>query len=85
MSVKNIFELKDEEAALREKKAELTRMKEELTLRLDNVNSDEFIEEEARKTLKLVKGNELIFFFPEDMELNRNEEEKDGEETADEE
>jgi cell division protein FtsB len=41
-------------------------MKEELTLQLENVNSDEYIEEQARKELKLMKGNELIFYFTED-------------------
>lgn len=81
MSVKNILDLKNEESALREKQEELNKLKEELTLKLDNVNSDEFIEEEARKTLKLVKGNELIFFFPEDMDLSQSEEEQSEEET----
>ena len=68
LSVKNIFDLKAEEAALQERNSELIHLKEDLLMTLDNVNSDEFIEEQARKELKLAKGNELIFYFPDDWE-----------------
>ena len=75
MSVKNIVGLQEEEKTLLEKNAELLQLKEELLLQLDNVNSDEFIEEQARKELKLVKGNELIFYFPDDWEVKEEESE----------
>ena len=68
LSVKNIFDLKEEEASLQARNLELTQLKEELLMTLDNVNSDEFIEEQARKELKLARGNELIFYFPDDWE-----------------
>ena len=68
LSIKNIYDLKEEEAALQKKNSELLQLKEELLMTLDNVNSDEFIEEQARKELKLARGNELIFYFPEDWE-----------------
>lgn len=68
MSVKNIYDLKAEEASLMQRNEELLRLKEELLMELDNVNSREYIEEQARKELKLVKGNELIFYFPEDWD-----------------
>ena len=71
LSVKNIYDLKEEEAALQQKNSELIQLKEELLMTLDNVNSDEFIEEQARKELKLARGNELIFYFPEDWEAKR--------------
>jgi cell division protein DivIC len=73
MSVKNIFDLRAEEKVLMAENAELLQLKEEMLLKLDNVNSDEFIEEQARKELKLVKGNELIFYFPEDWEVKEQE------------
>ena len=82
MSVKNIIDLKSKEAALQERKAELTALKEELTVKLNHVNSDEYIEEEARRSLKLVKGNELIFFFPEDMQSVEKEESGSEDDTA---
>lgn len=66
MSVKNIYDLKEREQALMDRHEELLHMKEELTLQLENVNSDEYIEEQARRELKLIKGNELIFYFTED-------------------
>lgn len=70
MSVKNIYDLKEQEAAVMDRHEELLQMKEELTLQLENVNSDEFIEEQARRELKLIKGNELIFYFTEESKSN---------------
>lgn len=77
VSVKNIFDLKEEERALLQRNEELLQLKEELLMELNNVNSDEYIEEQARKELKLVKGNELIFFFPDDWEKKSAENKKD--------
>lgn len=68
MSIKNIFDLREEESALKQRNEELLQLKEELNMELDNVNSKEYIEEQARKELKLVRGNELIFYFPDDWE-----------------
>lgn len=72
-SVKNIYDLKDREAALMERNQQLLRIREELTMELANVHTDEYIEELARRELKLVKGNELIFYFPDDFKLQRKE------------
>ena len=84
MSVKNIFDLKEEERALKQRNEELVQLREELLMELKNVNSREYIEEQARKELKLVKGNELIFYFPDDWDEQiaekKNREEKAGEE-----
>lgn len=77
MSVKNIFDLKAKEDVLLDKQAELKNLKEELTMELENVNSDEYIEAQARKSLKLVKGNELIFFFSEDDTDSKKVKDKD--------
>lgn len=60
-----------------DKQAELKNLKEELTMELENVNSDEYIEAQARKSLKLVKGNELIFFFSEDDTDSKKVKDKD--------
>ena len=73
-SALNVMDLKEEEAAQQERHTELLNIKEELLMAVDNVNSDEFIEEQARKELKLVKGNELIFFFPENWEALKKDE-----------
>ncbi len=85
LSVNNIYSLKEEESQLKQKNEELLQLKEELMMELDNVNSREYIEEQARKQLKLVKGNELIFFFPDDWEESaaakeKNDNDKDKDE-----
>lgn len=71
LSVKNILDLKEEAAALKERNLQLLQIKEELLMTMENVNSEEIIEEQARRELKLVKGNELVFYFPEDWELEK--------------
>ncbi len=87
MSIKNIFDLREEESALKQRNEELLQLKEELNMELDNVNSKEYIEEQARKELKLVRGNELIFYFPDDWEKiveERKNQEKDTTEQSNE-
>lgn len=71
LSVKNILDLKEEEEDLKERNLQLLQIKEELLMTMENVNSEEFIEEQARRELKLVKGNELVFYFPKDWELEK--------------
>lgn len=82
MSVKNIFDLKEEERALKQRNEELIQLREELLMELNNVNSREYIEEQARKELKLVKGNELIFYFPDDWDEKVAEKKDSGDETG---
>lgn len=75
MSAKNIIDLRAEKSALENRNAELLYMKEELTLELQNINSAEYIENQARKELRLAKADELIFYFPEDFQLKEGEKE----------
>ncbi|MGN0714426.1 MAG: septum formation initiator family protein [Anaerovoracaceae bacterium] len=79
ISVKNIYDLKAREADLQKENQKLEQMKEELTVELENVNTDEYIEEKARRELKLIRPNELVFYFPNDFQLQQ-EEEKESEE-----
>ncbi len=44
---------------------ELLQNKEDLQLKLDNISSADYIESQARRDLKLVKPNELLFIFSE--------------------
>lgn len=57
------------------KKQELLETKEDLLAQYNNINSDKYIERLARRDLKLVKANELLFILPEDTQ----EEEQNGE------
>lgn len=68
-SIKNIYDLKEREASLMEENLRLQMIKEELEMQAANIDSDAYIEEKARRDLKLVKGNELIFYFPEGFQL----------------
>ncbi|MGN1144379.1 MAG: septum formation initiator family protein [Anaerovoracaceae bacterium] len=77
ISVKNIYDLKDREADLQKENQKLEQIKEELTVELENVNTDEYIEEKARRELKLIRPNELVFYFPDDFQLQQNEKESE--------
>lgn len=61
LSAKNIISLKLEQKELLEKNHKLTEQKEELSKELNNVDSREYIEKQAREILKMVKPNEKIF------------------------
>lgn len=52
-----------EEALARQQK--LLNMKEDLTAEFENISSAQYIERLARRDLKLVKSNELLFILPE--------------------
>ncbi|MBQ1958873.1 MAG: septum formation initiator family protein, partial [Firmicutes bacterium] len=52
-----------EEALARQE--ELLMIKEDLTAEYNNINSAQYIERLARRDLKLVKSNELLFILPE--------------------
>jgi len=61
-----IHELQKEKQVQEEKNKELARTKEDLANEMENINSDEYLEEMARKDLKLVKSGELVYILPED-------------------
>lgn len=60
---------------------ELLKKKENLTFELDNINSKEHMERLARRDLKLVKPNEILFILPEFKQFTDKNEE--GEDKAD--
>ncbi|MGN0719201.1 MAG: septum formation initiator family protein [Anaerovoracaceae bacterium] len=77
ISVMNIYDLKEREADLQKENQKLEQIKEELTVELENVNTDEYIEEKARRELKLIRPNELVFYFPDDFRLQQDKEESE--------
>jgi cell division protein DivIC len=64
-SVKTIFYLHMENNELNEQNQELQDERDKLRLELENVNTAEFIEEQARLQLKLIKPDEILFVLPE--------------------
>ncbi len=65
ISAIKIVNLNKEKAEVEAYNQELLQNKENLQLKLDNINSAEYIESQARRDLKLVKPNELLFIFSE--------------------
>ena len=58
---------------------ELLNDKESLQLELENITSADYIESQARRDLKLIKPNELLFLFPEkDYSKTENENTQQG-------
>ena len=73
VSVKNIFSLRMEQKELQAANSQLTAEKASLKDELKNVNDEEYIEEQARIQLKLIKPGEVLYI------LNENQDSSDGE------
>ena len=74
MSVKNIFVLQAEKRALTAEKEALLLEKESLQDELKNVSDTEYIEEQARIQLKLIKPGEILYILENDKDKEDNKE-----------
>lgn len=63
VSVINIVKLTIQRNELQAQNAQLIKLKEDLTSELEYINSAEYIEQQARKELKMIKENELLFII----------------------
>lgn len=61
--VKNIVSLSVEKGNLTEQEQSLQNKKEELTAELQGVNDTDYIEEQARKLLKMIKPGEVLYIL----------------------
>ena len=61
--VKNIIALHVEKSKLQRQETELKSKKEELTAELQNADDLEYIEEQARKLLKMIKPGEVLYIL----------------------
>lgn len=77
MSVQGIFALRAEQKALQEENNALLLEKETLQDELKNVSDKEYIEEQARIQLKLIKPGEILYILDDDKE--KEEDKKDDE------
>jgi len=67
-SVFNIFSVNSQlEEAIAERESLLSE-KEKLMYELDNVDSEEYIEQQARTLLRMIKPGEIYYVLPEDKE-----------------
>lgn len=65
VSVVNIARLTKQRDELKAYNKKLLNLKEDLVAELDHINSAEYIEQQARKDLKMIKENELLFVVEE--------------------
>ena len=77
MSGIKIVKLNKEREEAEAQKQELLNTKEDLLAQYENINSAEYIERLARRDLKLVKSNELLFILPENIQ-KENEDDNAG-------
>lgn len=80
MSVKNIFDLRAEQKALAAEQETLAVEKKSLEEELDNINDYDYIEEQARMQLKLIKPGEILYILDDNTdETEEDSEDKDEE------
>lgn len=77
MSVKTVFDLRAEQSELKKESKALLAEKSALTEELENVNDKEYIEEQARIQLKLIKPGEILYIL-EDEQDNQNDDEEEN-------
>lgn len=63
MSVKNVLELTLEQHQLKKENASLKEKKAALEKEFENINDKDYIEEQARKQLNMVKPGEIVYII----------------------
>lgn len=64
MSAYNMITLKMQEADLKAEQAQLMKKKERLEYDLSQMNSAEYVEQQARQMLKMIKPGEILYILP---------------------
>lgn len=72
LSVKEIVELHSQQKELLKEKEKLKEEKANLSKELKNVNDPEYIEEQARKQLRMIKPGEQIYIIDEKNNKQQN-------------
>ena len=67
ISAFRLIKLNIERNNLVQKQAELNLIKEELTAELEHIDSAEYIEQQARKELKMIKSGEILFLVSDEQ------------------
>ena len=90
MSIKNVLDLTVEQHELKKENQELQEKKAALEKELENINDKNYIEEQAREQLNMVKPGEIVYIIEEDQSADKDKDkqaadknkEKEKEETA---
>ena len=83
VSAIKIVQLQGEYKDVEARNEELTHKKETLEMEFENVKLPEYIENQARRELKLVKPQELLFAFDENDEADKTKDTTDSKDTKD--
>lgn len=84
VSIKNVFDLRAEQQELAATQKVLAKEKAALEEELKNVNDLEYIEEQARIQLRLIKPGEILYILDdEDEEQNHDEDQDENENQSD--
>ncbi len=78
-SLVNLIELEREKAATEEKLAQLEYQQGNLEEELQQVNTDEYVEQQARSELKMVKPGEILYLMSGEDASDYVKEDEDGE------
>lgn len=81
MSVKNIFDLRAEQDSLKQQKKNLLQEEQSLKEELKNVNDLDYIEEQARIQLRMIKPGEILYITDDDLKEKKQEENGDGQQS----
>jgi len=73
VSAVKILKLKSERDKLLETNNRLTELKEDLTAEMDQIDSAEYIEQQARKELKMIKSGEILFLVSDEQGEGKDE------------
>ena len=74
ISVKTVFDLRAEQKNLENENQNLQQQQEALRAELENVNDLEYIEEQARIQLRMIKPGEILYI----LDQEKNAKDKDG-------
>lgn len=72
MSIKNVFDLRAEQKNLQEENQNLLQQQDALKAELDNVNDLEYIEEQARIQLRMIKPGEILFVLDKEQDKDNH-------------
>ena len=73
LSVKNIIDLRQEQDQLKETNTVLQEQRAELETELKSVGEDNYIEEQARTQLNMVKPGEILYILDQDEQKEETE------------
>ena len=79
MLLHNVIGLKMEQHELEAKKVELEKKKKELKEEKKAVSDNDYIEEQARKQLKMIKPGEILYILPDEEDAKTDGSDKDKE------